>query len=159
MLGGLIFVWASIALAGIDYDTQLLPDQITLPLLWAGLFFNLTETYTSLFSAVLGCMLGYLILWVVYNLFKLLTGKEGIGFGDFKLLAALGAWFGWPMFPLILLLAAGAGSLAGIGLMFLGRHERNRPLPFGPYLVAAGWVSLFWGPSLMQAYLKVLTWP
>lgn len=156
LIGALVFIWASIALAGIDYDKQLLPDQITLPLLWVGLLFNLTATYTPLASAVLGSMLGYLVLWLVYSVFKLLTGKEGMGFGDFKLLAALGAWFGWTMLPLILLLAAGAATLVGVGLILLKKHDRNSPLPFGPYLVLAGWITLFWGQSLTQAYLDVL---
>ncbi len=156
-LGALIFIWALIALAAIDFDTQLLPDDITLPLLWLGLIFNIFGTYTSLTTAVIGAMLGYLVLWSVYWLFKLITGKEGMGYGDFKLLAALGAWFGWQMLPLIILLSSLVGAVIGITLIIAMRHGRNVPIPFGPYLVGAGLITLFWGQELTQRYLQLIS--
>ncbi len=156
-LGALIFIWALIALAAIDFDTQLLPDDITLPLLWLGLIFNIFGTYTSLSTAVIGAMLGYLVLWSVYWLFKLVTGKEGMGYGDFKLLAALGAWFGWQMLPLIILLSSLVGAVIGITLIIAMRHGRNVPIPFGPYLVGAGLITLFWGQELTQRYLQLIS--
>ena len=155
--GALLMLWALIALTAIDYDTQLLPDSITLPLLWLGLAFNLANVYTDLPSAVIGAMLGYLTLWSVFWLFKLATGKEGMGYGDFKLLAALGAWLGWPMLPVIILLSSIVGAVVGIGLMVFGRHGRNTPIPFGPYLAAAGIIALFWGPQLTRGYLGLMT--
>lgn len=151
--GAIAFIWAMIALTGIDFDTQLLPDSITLPLLWLGLLFNLFGTYTSLASAVIGAMAGYLSLWSVYWGFKLATGKEGMGFGDFKLLAAIGAWLGWQILPLTILLSSFVGAIVGIGLIVFTRHGRNIPIPFGPYLAAAGLIALFWGKSLTQTYL------
>ena len=141
--GALLLIWALIALTGIDFDTQLLPDSITLPLLWLGLAFNLAGTYADLFSAVIGAMIGYLTLWSVFWLFKLATGKEGMGFGDFKLLAALGAWLGWQMLPAIILLSSIVGAVVGISLIVANRHGRNTPIPFGPYLAAAGIIALF----------------
>lgn len=155
--GALLFVWAMVALTFIDLDTQLLPDEITLLLLWLGLAFNLGATYTDLPSAVAGAMAGYLVLWTVFWLFKLATGKEGMGYGDFKLLAALGAWLGWPMLPVIILLSSIVGAVVGIGLMVFGRHGRNTPIPFGPYLAAAGIIALFWGPQLTRGYLGLMT--
>ncbi len=152
-LGALIFVAALIALTGIDYDTQLLPDDITLLLLWLGLAFNLCGIYTDLKSAVIGAMAGYLSLWSVYWLFKLATGKEGMGYGDFKLLAALGAWLGWQMLPLTILLSSLVGAVVGIALMVFARQGRNVPIPFGPYLAAAGIIALIWGKPLTHAYL------
>ncbi len=152
-IGAILFVWAMIALTGIDFDTQLLPDSITLPLIWLGLLFNLSGTYTSLSSAVIGAMAGYLSLWSVYWGFKLTTGKEGMGFGDFKLLAAIGAWLGWQVLPLTILLSSLVGAIVGIGLIVLARHGRNVPIPFGPYLAAAGLIALFWGKPLTQTYL------
>ncbi len=154
--GALLLIWALIALTGIDFDTQLLPDSITLPLLWLGLGFNLTGTYVDLFSAVIGAMIGYLTLWSVFWLFKLATGKEGMGFGDFKLLAALGAWFGWQMLPAIILLSSIVGAAVGISLIVATRHGRNTPIPFGPYLAAAGVIALFWGPQLTRGYLGLM---
>ncbi|HQR05117.1 MAG: prepilin peptidase [Proteobacteria bacterium] len=152
-LGAMLFCAAAVALAFIDIDTQLLPDDITLPLLWAGLLINLGGTYTGLPSAVIGAMAGYLSLWLVYWAFKLLTGKEGMGYGDFKLLGAIGAWLGWQMLPLVILLSSFVGAVAGLLLMILARHGRNVPIPFGPYLAAAGVIALFWGQPLTRAYL------
>ena len=146
--GALLLTWALIALAFIDADTQLLPDSITLPLLWGGLLFNLFGTYTDLSSAVIGAMAGYLALWSVYWGFKLATGKEGMGYGDFKLLAALGAWLGWQQLPSIILVSAAVGSVVGLGLIALKSHDRSKPIPFGPYLAAAGWICLIWGDVL-----------
>lgn len=155
--GALLMIWALIALTGIDFDTQLLPDSITLPLLWIGLAFNLAGTYADLYSAVIGAMAGYLVLWLVFWLFKLATGKEGMGFGDFKLLAALGAWLGWQMLPVIILLSSIVGALVGISLIVAARHGRNTPIPFGPYLAAAGLIALFWGGQLTRGYLGLMT--
>jgi leader peptidase (prepilin peptidase)/N-methyltransferase len=151
--GALIFVAALVALTAIDFDTQLLPDDITLPLLWIGLALNAFNVYTDLKSAVIGAMAGYLSLWSVYWAFKLTTGKEGMGYGDFKLLAALGAWLGWQMLPLAILLSSFVGAVIGITLMVFARHGRNVPIPFGPYLAAAGAIALVWGKPLTRAYL------
>jgi leader peptidase (prepilin peptidase)/N-methyltransferase len=137
-----------IALAFIDFDTQLLPDNLTLPLLWLGLAFNLRATYVPLADAVVGAMAGYLFLWSVYWLFKLTTGKEGMGHGDFKLLAAIGAWLGWQILPLVILLASLAGALIGIGLIVTKRLDRGTPIPFGPYLAIAGLIALFHGAAI-----------
>lgn len=152
-VGALLLVWALIALSAIDFDTQLLPDSITLPLLWLGLLFNLWGIFADLSTAVIGAMAGYLALWSVFWLFKLATGKEGMGYGDFKLLAALGAWLGWQMLPAIILLSSVVGALVGISLIVVARHGRNIPIPFGPYLAAAGIIALFWGNAITQAYL------
>ncbi|MDP1610365.1 MAG: A24 family peptidase [Sulfuritalea sp.] len=154
-LGALVLVGALIALTAIDFDTQLLPDDITLPLLWIGLALNAFNVYTDLKSAVIGAMAGYLTLWAVYWAFKLLTGKEGMGYGDFKLLAALGAWLGWQLLPLTILLSSLVGAAVGIGLMVFARHGRDVPIPFGPYLAAAGCIALIWGKPLTRAYLGV----
>jgi len=147
------FLWCMIALAFIDFDTQLLPDSITLPLVWAGLLLNLSGTFVDLSSAVIGAAGGYLSLWSVYWGFRILTGKEGMGFGDFKLLAAIGAWLGWQMLPLVVLASSLVGALAGISLMLFAKHGRGVPIPFGPYLAVAGTIALFWGKPLTQAYL------
>ena len=155
-VGALLLLWALIALSGIDLDTQLLPDSITLPLLWLGLAFNLQTTYCDLPSAVIGAMAGYLALWSVFWLFKLATGKEGMGYGDFKLLAALGAWLGWPMLPAIILLSSIVGAAVGITLIVAARHGRNIPIPFGPYLAAAGAIALFWGQQITSTYLGMI---
>lgn len=155
--GALLLVWSLVALAAIDLDTQLLPDSITLPLLWLGLAFNLGSTYVDLSAAVVGAMAGYLALWSVFWLFKLLTGKEGMGYGDFKLLGALGAWLGWQMLPTIILLSSMVGAAVGITLIVVARHGRNVPIPFGPYLAAAGAIALFWGPQLTQRYLGLIS--
>ena len=152
-VGALLLIWALLALTFIDFDTQLLPDSITLPLLWLGLAFNLAQVYTDLPSAVIGAMAGYLILWSIYWGFKLLTGKEGMGYGDFKLLAALGAWLGWQMLPTIVLLSSVVGATVGIALIAFARHGRHIPIPFGPYLASAGIIALFWGQTLTNTYL------
>lgn len=143
--------WALISLTMIDFDTQLLPDAITLPLLWAGLLINLGGTFVPLESAVTGAMAGYLVLWSVYWLFKLATGKEGMGYGDFKLLAALGAWLGWTMVPLVLLLSSVVGAV--IGLAYLAIRKESAPFAFGPYIAIAGFIALLWGKPLLQWYL------
>lgn len=155
-IGALLLIWSLIALGAIDFDTQLLPDSITLPLLWLGLGFNLASTYVDIPAAVVGAMAGYLALWTVFWLFKLATGKEGMGYGDFKLLAALGAWLGWQMLPTIILLSSVVGALVGISLIVVARRGRNIPIPFGPYLAAAGAIALFWGPQLTHSYLGLL---
>ena len=149
----ILFAWSLIALTVIDIDTQLLPDSITLPLLWAGLLANCWGIFTPLDSAVIGAIAGYLSLWSVYWLFKLATGKEGMGFGDFKLLAAIGAWLGWKMLPLVILLSSFVGAIVGILLIVLRRHGRNVPIPFGPYLAAAGLIAILWGSDLNDIYL------
>ena len=130
-----------------------MPDDITLPLLWLGLIFNLQGTFVSLQDAVLGAIFGYLVLWSVYWLFKLITGKEGMGYGDFKLLAALGAWLGWQAIPMIILLSSVVGTLGGVALMLIRRQGKDVPISFGPYLAIAGWVSLLWGEQIMATYL------
>jgi leader peptidase (prepilin peptidase)/N-methyltransferase len=152
-LGALVLIAALLALTAIDFDTQLLPDDITLPLLWVGLALNAFNVYTDLKSAVIGAMAGYLSLWAVYWGFKLFTGKEGMGYGDFKLLAALGAWLGWQMLPLTILLSSLVGAVVGLSLMVFARQGRNVPIPFGPYLAAAGLIALVWGKPLTRAYL------
>ncbi len=154
--GAMLFLWAMIALTFIDIDTQLLPDSITLPLLWLGLLFNMNGAFVGLQTAVIGAMAGYLVLWSVYWLFKLATGKEGMGFGDFKLLAAIGAWLGWKVLPLVILLSSLVGAVVGIALIVLARRGREVPIPFGPYLAAAGIIAMFWGPSLTNRYLDLL---
>jgi leader peptidase (prepilin peptidase)/N-methyltransferase len=154
--GAMLFTWCMIALAVIDIDTQLLPDSITLPLLWAGLLFNLRGTFVDLQSAVIGAIAGYLVLWIVYWAFKLATGKEGMGFGDFKLLAAIGAWLGWKMLPLVILASSFVGAVAGIALMILARRGRDVPIPFGPYLAGAGLIALYWGKGIVDRYLAQL---
>lgn len=150
------FLACLIALTFIDLDTFLLPDSLTLPLLWAGLLLNLKGGFVDLQSAVVGAAAGYLILWSVYWIFKLLTGKEGMGFGDFKLLAAIGAWFGWQMLPLTILASSAVGAVVGISQILLRGQGRDTPIPFGPYLAGAGVVVLFWGPELTSGYLSML---
>ena len=154
--GAIVFCWAMIALAFIDLDTQLLPDSITLPLLWLGLLMNLAGTFTDLRSAVIGAAAGYLALWSVYWLFRLATGKEGMGYGDFKLLAAIGAWLGWKMLPAVILLSSVVGAAVGIGLILALGRDRSIPIPFGPYLAGGGLIALFWGERLTAAYLGLL---
>jgi leader peptidase (prepilin peptidase)/N-methyltransferase len=153
LAAALVFAWALIAASAIDIDTQLLPDRITLPLLWLGLLANVFGLFVDLRSAVLGAVGGYLLLWCVYWGFKLLAGKEGMGFGDFKLLAALGAWTGWQTLPLILLVSAGAGTVIGVVLIWLSGKGRDTRIPFGPYLAAGGLVALLWGREAVVAYL------
>ncbi len=157
-LAMLCLTWSLIALTMIDFDHQLLPDNITLPLLWLGLLVNslLPESGVSAQEAILGAVIGYLSLWSVYWAFKFLTGKEGMGYGDFKLLAALGAWMGWKVILLIVILSSLVGAIVGIALLlFLGR-DRNVPIPFGPYLAGAGFITLIWGPTLMNTYFSRL---
>jgi len=162
LAAALLFTWSLIALSGIDIDHQLLPDSITLPLLWLGLLASLAHGSDTNFSipvdprsSIIGAAVGYLSLWAVFHLFRLLTGKEGMGYGDFKLFAAFGAWFGWQMLLLIILLAAATGAMVGIALLLLKRHGRDVPIPFGPYLAAAGWIALLWGPQVIDRYLHL----
>ncbi len=156
LLAALALTWSLIALTFIDYDHQILPDDITLPLLWAGLLVNLGGTFASLPSAVIGATIGYGSLWLIYHVFRLATGKEGMGFGDFKLFAALGAWLGWQQLPLIILFSSFFGALVGIAfIVFFGR-DRRLPIPFGPFLCAAGWVALMWGNDLTRYYLQLM---
>ena len=153
-LAGLALTWSLIALTFIDFDRQLLPDDITLPLLWAGLLLNVMALYAPISSAVIGAAAGYVSLWLVYQLFKLVTGKEGMGYGDFKLFAVFGAWLGWQSLPLIILLASLVGAVVGIAfILFLG-HDRRVPIPFGPFLCVAGWIALMWGETLTRFYLQ-----
>jgi len=147
-LATLFFAYMLIAMTFIDADTQLLPDDLTLPLLWAGLLLNINGTFVPLQDAVIGAAAGYLALWAIYWLFKLATGKEGMGYGDFKLLAALGAWLGWATLPTIILLSSVVGAVVGICLMVFAKRERNNPIPFGPYLAAAGMIALMYGGPL-----------
>ncbi len=154
-VGAMLFAWAMIALAFIDLDTFYLPDNLTLPLLWTGLIFNIGATFTDLTSAVIGAAGGYLVLWAVFWAYKLATGKEGMGYGDFKLLAAIGAWLGWKMLPLVILLSSFVGAVIGIGLIVLARRGRNVPIPFGPYLALAGLIALFYGEQLNRHYLAL----
>jgi leader peptidase (prepilin peptidase)/N-methyltransferase len=147
-LAALFFLYSLIAMTFIDFDTQLLPDDLTYPLLWAGLLMNINGTYVPLQDAVIGAAAGYLALWSIYWLFKLATGKEGMGYGDFKLLAALGAWMGWTMLPTIILLSSVVGAVVGIALIVFAKHGRNNPIPFGPYLAAAGLIALLYGAPL-----------
>ncbi len=154
--GAALFAWTLLALALIDYDTQFLPDDLTLPLLWAGLAFNLAGTFAPLGAAVIGAMAGYASLWLVYWGFKLATGKEGMGYGDFKLLAAIGAWLGWAALPLVILLSSVVGATIGIAMIVARRHGRDKPMPFGPYLAAAGAIALFWGPEVSRRWLPAL---
>lgn len=151
-LAACVLLWTLVALTFIDFDTQLLPDGLTLPLLWGGLIVNLFELFVPLRTAVIGAIAGYLALWIVYWLFKLIRGKEGMGYGDFKLLAALGAWMGWPMLPFIVLLSSVVGAVIGIMLIVFKGRDHNIPLAFGPYLAIAGAIALFFGPRLVQIY-------
>lgn len=143
-----------IALTGIDIDHQLLPDDLTLVLLWAGLFVSLFNVFTGPVSSIIGALAGYLSLWTVYHLFRLLTGKEGMGYGDFKLMAALGAWIGWQMLPLIILLSSLVGAVIGLIMIAMRRHKTSQPMPFGPFIALAGWIALMWGDQIIDAYLR-----
>ena len=150
----LLFTWSLICMTMIDFDHKLLPDQLTLPLLWLGLLVNSQNMFTDLQSAVVGAAIGYLCLWSLYWTFKLLTGKEGMGYGDFKLLAALGAWMGWQPLLLILVLSSLVGASVGLSLILIKGRDKNIPIPFGPYLAAAGWITFYWGDQIMQAYQR-----
>jgi leader peptidase (prepilin peptidase)/N-methyltransferase len=152
-LSACVLTWGLMALALIDYDTQLLPDDITLPLLWLGLAVNYFGVMTYLADAFVGACAGYLALWTVFQLFKLITGKDGMGYGDFKLLSLLGAWLGWQALPLIIILSSFGGALIGGSLILMGR-ARDNPIPFGPYLAIAGWITLIWGEKITLAYLQ-----
>jgi len=154
---GLGFTYALVALAFIDLDTQYLPDDITLPLLWAGLALNFNSLFVALPTAVAGAMAGYLSLWTIYWVFKLITGKEGMGHGDFKLMAAIGAWLGWSVLPGVILLSSLVGAAVGVTLILLRGHDRQIPIPFGPYIAAAGWLTLIWGDAIKSVYLGALS--
>ena len=149
----LLLTWSLIALTMIDFHKQLLPDNITMPLLWLGIICNMFGLFTDLESSVIGAIIGYLSLWSVYHLFRLLTGKEGMGYGDFKLLAVLGAWMGWKILPIIIVLSSFVGAVVGIAMIVIVRHDKNIPIPFGPYLAIAGWISLIWGDAIMKIWL------
>ncbi|MFK8021231.1 MAG: A24 family peptidase [Pseudomonadales bacterium] len=151
---GLILCWSLIALTMIDVDHQLLPDNITLPLVWLGLIANVSGTFVDLETAVWGAVAGYLSLWSVFWLFKLLTGKDGMGYGDFKLLAALGAWLGWQMLPLIIILSSLVGAILGSLALLKSKQAQSTPIPFGPYLAVAGGIAMIWGDQIVQAYLN-----
>ncbi len=151
-LAALVLSWCLVALTFIDFDTQLLPDDITLPLVWLGLLINIFGVFTSLSAAVIGAMFGYLLLWSIYWAFKLITGKEGMGYGDFKLLAALGAWFGWQQIPAIILLSSVVGAVVGISLMVLSKRGKEIPIPFGPYLAGAGILSMYFNQPLSKLF-------
>ena len=151
----LILLWGLVALTVIDLDEQLLPDQLTLPLVWLGLLVNVDGMFTDLTSAVIGATAGYLSLWFVFQFFRLFTGREGMGYGDFKLLAVFGAFLGWQMLPLIVLLSSLIGALVGVSLVLLRGRDRQLPIPFGPYLAAAGFVALLWGADINRAYLQL----
>jgi leader peptidase (prepilin peptidase) / N-methyltransferase len=159
---GLVVTWSLIALTGIDIDHHLLPDNITIPLMWAGLLAAVTwgsingaALPVSPREAIIGAAAGYLSLWVVFHSFKLITGKEGMGYGDFKLFAALGAWLGWKVLPLIIILSAATGAILGILMIVLQGRDRRAPMPFGPYLAAAGWLAMMYGGSLVDGYLRI----
>ena len=154
---GIVVTWFLVAMSMIDIDHQLLPDSMTLPLMWIGLIASLVPVFADVQSAVVGAALGYMVLWSIYQLFKLITGKEGMGYGDFKLLAALGALLGWQALPIIILLSSLVGALVGVSLIVLTRRDKNIPIPFGPYLAAAGWLAMLWGESLTTWYYSVLS--
>ncbi|MDH5393750.1 MAG: A24 family peptidase [Gammaproteobacteria bacterium] len=150
---GLILTWSLIAMSVIDLHKLILPDDITLPVLWLGLIISLLAVFTDPVSSIIGAVAGYLVLWSVYQLFKLLTGKEGMGYGDFKLLALFGAWFGWEQLPLVIILSSATGAVIGILMIALTKHQRDTPIPFGPYLALAGWISMVWGDQIISWYL------
>lgn len=152
-VAGIILTWCLICLTMIDYDTQLLPDSITLPLLWGGLFLSLFTLFVDNHDSIIGAIAGYLSLWSVYHLFRLATGKEGMGYGDFKLLAALGAWMGWQMLPVIILLSSLVGAIVGSALIIFQRKKSGTPIPFGPFLAAAGWLTFIWGEDIVKQYM------
>jgi leader peptidase (prepilin peptidase)/N-methyltransferase len=153
LAGALVFAWALLALAIIDFDTQLLPDDITLPLIWIGLLVNLNATFIDLRSAVIGAIAGYLVLWSVYWAFRLIAKKEGMGYGDFKLLAAIGAWTGWQVLPFVVVVSAGLGAVIGIAAMLIAKSGRDARIPFGPYLALGGIVGLLWGREAITRWL------
>ena len=152
----ILLSWALIALSFIDIDQQLLPDDITLPFLWLGLALSLFELFSDMQSAIIGAIAGYLSLWLVYWAFKLITGKEGMGYGDFKLLALFGAWLGWQSLPLVILLSSLVGAIIGLAMILFRGRDRQLPIPFGPYLAAAGWLAMLWGDALIDLYLDTV---
>jgi len=152
-LAALVFTWALIPLFMIDFDHQILPDSITLPLLWTGLLLSLSGVFVDSTTSIIGAAAGYLSLWSIYHLFKLVTGKEGMGYGDFKLLGAIGAWVGWQSLPVVILFSSVVGAAIGIGLILLRGRDHNQPMPFGPFLAAAGWLTLLWGQDIISLYL------
>jgi leader peptidase (prepilin peptidase)/N-methyltransferase len=156
LASALVFSWALLAAAVIDLDHQLLPDDITLPLLWLGLLLAVGGVFTSPAAAIVGAAAGYGSLWLVFQVFRLVTGKDGMGYGDFKLTAALGAWLGWKMLPLVIFGASLVGAAVGLAMLAVGRHQRGKPLPFGPFLAAGGVVAFYWGPALTGAWLGLL---
>ncbi len=149
----LVLTWVLIALSFIDIDHQLLPDSITLPVLWIGLALSLFDVYTDTQASIIGAIAGYMVLWTIYQGFKLVTGKEGMGYGDFKLLALFGAWLGWQILPMIILLSSLVGAVIGITMIIFAKRDHNIPIPFGPYLAAAGWLALLWGNDINRLYL------
>ena len=153
-LFALILTWSLISMSVIDIHKQILPDDITLPILWLGLLISIYSVFTDPVSSIIGAAAGYMILWCVYQLFKLITGKEGMGFGDFKLLALFGAWFGWEFLPLIIIFSSATGAIIGILMIVVKKHEKSTPIPFGPYLAIAGWISMMWGSQIMHWYLN-----
>jgi leader peptidase (prepilin peptidase)/N-methyltransferase len=154
LLAALVFTWAMVPLFLIDFDRQILPDAITLPLLWLGLLCSLNEIFIGSQASIVGAAAGYLSLWLIYHLFRLATGKEGMGYGDFKLLGAIGAWVGWQSLPLVILLSSVVGAAIGIMLILARGRDHNQPMPFGPFLAAAGWITLLWGKDIMALYLN-----
>lgn len=153
-LAAMLLTWFLIALTMIDIDHQLLPDNMTLPLMWIGILLNSQGVFTGLASSVFGAVAGYMVLWTVFWTFKLITGKEGMGFGDFKLLAALGAWMGWQALPLIIILSSLVGAIIGVAAILIMGKDKNIPIPFGPYLAIAGWIALLWGDMITSSYLQ-----
>ncbi len=154
LLAALLFTWAIVPLFLIDFDRQILPDAITLPLLWLGLLCSLYNIFIDSHASITGAAAGYLSLWLIYHLFRLATGKEGMGYGDFKLLGAIGAWAGWQSLPLVILLSSVVGAAIGITLIIAKGRDHNQPMPFGPFLAAAGWITLLWGNDIMALYLN-----
>ncbi|MBT8121564.1 MAG: A24 family peptidase [Gammaproteobacteria bacterium] len=154
MLAALVFTWALIPLFMIDFDHQILPDSITLPLLWLGLLLSLHGVFVDSTASIVGATAGYLSLWSIYHLFRLVTGKEGMGYGDFKLLAAIGAWTGWQALPVVVLFSSLVGAVLGIGLILFRGREQGQPMPFGPFLATAGWLTLLWGNEIIALYLR-----
>jgi len=152
-LAGMVLTWSLIAMAMIDLHKMILPDDLTLPVLWLGLLLSLFNIFTDPVSSIIGAVAGYMILWMVYQTFKLLTGKEGMGYGDFKLLALFGAWFGWEQLPLVIILSSATGAVIGITMMLIKKHQREQPIPFGPYLAIAGWICMLWGSQITDWYL------
>lgn len=153
-LSALVFTAFLVALTGIDADHQLLPDNLTLPLLWVGLLLSFWGVFVDSPTSIIGAISGYLSLWLIYHVFRMLTGKEGMGYGDFKLMGALGAWLGWQMLPLVLLLSSVVGAVVGLTLMGVHRHKASQPIPFGPFIAAAGWIAMLWGERLLDFYLQ-----